>query len=545
MSNRESRRKFLMNASKSLGLLGISPVMSNLIIQSITSQASAQTAVSASDRIYIYFSLPGAPPRWLFDAPLTPNGTADKYTDAFSHPGLGTFVGMAGANDPQAMYKPWYDPQSKYWLPPVWGSHPNGGSFKNCLANALFVRGLDMQIDSHEVGGFRNQAPIFGGLSIGGLLSEKTGSVFPAVTQGNIAAAFKAEKPIAPVGLNYRATTTENPILDIMRFFSGKAPITNLAVQKALSEFEQYAVKNQFDQKSLTQSKEKSDSLVKLGIKSFTDKWAPTYSKYLSKIQEALLDTNTTLMVDTKALILPAPAVDGTPNKRLMYAPDTYLGNLTDLKSIITTNTNAGSMAAAFAATEILITMGLTQVMTADIYGLSDLKLNNAGGMFGLSQDQHFVGNLISTLGSTYYFRSVLNCTEELVTALKAKNLFDKTIIQFGCEFGRNPTVDGSGSDHAPAGSSALIISGMIAKTAVIGNTQTDTNTRHKGTWGLSAPHPVTESNRSIRINDLAKTICGMLNIKNVSNNGVYILRNIGGSQWDLFPDNRGEAKNV
>ena len=53
--------------------------------------------------------------------------------------------------------------------------------------------------------------------------------------------------------------------------------------------------------------------------------------------------------------------------------------------------------------------------------------------------------------------------------------------------------------------------------------------------------HPLTDMEYPIRINDVAKTVCGMLGVKNVANNGVYLLKN-NGSSWDAFLN--GEAKN-
>ena len=545
MGNGSSRRKFLENASKSLGLVGISPMMSNFIIQTLSSQvfAAGSTSAGGTDKNYIFFALPGGPPRWFFDLPLTPNGNASKYTDKFSHTGVATFVGMNSAGDPQAIYKPWRDPVSGYWLPPVWGSNPAGGSFKNCLANAAFIRGVDFEINNHDLGRLRNQSPIIGGLSIAGLLAEKTTSAFPAAAVGSISNAFKASKPLSPVGLNLTVNNTANPVSTAMRYFSGRAPVENLAVGEALAEFDKYAEKHNFVQRGLAESKDRSDALVKQGVATFTSKWAPTYEKYVLKVKEAMSQNNTSNFMDTKPITPPKALADGKPDLRTRRGDATFMGDLSDYRNMVTPDTIVTNLAATFATVEILVTMGLTQVVTADLAGINNLVFNNAGGKFALANDQHFIGTLVSTIATTYMYRAMLTCTEELVYTLKEKGIFDKTIIQFGAEFNRTAKADGSGSDHGFQGSSVLLISGMLKKTVVLGNVKDDTSTTYKGTWGLAAPHPVA-GGYPLRLNDVAKTVCGMLGIKNVSNNGEFILKN-NGSQWEAFTGANGEAKNV
>lgn len=546
MGKGQNRRKFLENATKSLGLVGISPLLSNLIVQTLSTEvlAAGTTASSGTDKIYIFFSTPGGPPRWFFDLPLTPNGTSAKYTDHFAHTGVATYVGMQASGDPQAIYKPWYDTASKYWLPPVWGSNPAGGSFKNCLANAAFIRGVDFEINNHDLGRLRNQSPIIGGYSIAGLLAEKTASAFPAASAGSIGAAFKAGKPMSPVGLNYGVTATANPISSTMRYFAGKAPVENLAVNQSISEFDKYAQKNNFGQRGLAEAKDRSDALVVQGVKTFTDKWQPTYDKYVMKVKEALSLANTSSFLDTKPITPPKTPTSGNPDIRTRRGDAVFMGDLSDYRNMVSDTTNVSNLAATFATVEILITMGLTQVVTTDLGGIVNLVMNNSNGKFNLSNDQHFIGSLVSTIATTFMYRAIINCTEELVATLKEKDLFDKTVIQFGAEFNRTAKADGSGSDHGFKGSAILLISGMIKKTTVIGNIKDDPSSTYKGTWGMAAPHPILGNKYPIRINDVAKTICGMLGLKNVSNNGEYVLKN-NGSQWEAFTGADGEAKNV
>lgn len=541
MSRREnSRRKFLADAVKSLGLLGISPALANMIVQSIASETRADglTDIIGTDKIYMFFSLPGGPPRWFFDLPLTPNGTSSKYNDNFSHSGLGTFVGVSGGKS-SVMYKPWYDAKSKYWLPPVWGSNPSGGAFSNCLSNAAFIRGVDLEINNHILGRYRNQSPIIGGLSIAGVLAQKTGNPFAAVSSGSISNAFKSEKPISPIELSLGVSGANNPVTNIMSFFAGTAPPEGLAVKQALQEFERYADNHGFAQRGLAEAKDRSDALVTMGVATFTDRWAPTYARYTQAVTEALDRTNTSAFLDNKAL--PTPAAGDDPRTR--RGDGLYLGSMKDMRDIVNSGTSVANLAATFATVEILVTMGLTQVVTADIGALTGIAFNEAHAKMNLTNDQHFIGSFVSTIATTYYYRAILNCTEELVGALKTRGLFGRSLIQFGAEFNRSAKADGSGSDHGFLGGSALLISGMIKKTTVVGNVKQDTSSTYKGTWGLAALHPLANMEYPLRINDVAKTVCGMLGVRNVANNGVYVLKN-NGAQWESF-GSLGEAKNV
>lgn len=553
MGNNKNRRAFLADATKSLGLLGMSPWLSNFVVQTLSTEvlASGVTSANGTDKIYIFIASPGGPPRWYFDAPLTPTGKMSE----FSHTGMGTFIGMDGVK-PVVTYKTWQDPVSKYHLPPVWGSNPAGGSFKNCLANAMFFRGIDAEINSHELCRYRNLSPIIGGISVAGLIAQKTQTPFPAASAGSIGTSFKAEKPLAPVALNYTVSSTVNPVKTVMSYFSGQAPVDNLAVKQVLSEFDKYAEANGFRQTALSEAKDRSDGLVKQGVAAFNEKWQPTYDKYLIKVKEAMGSNNTGLFLDSKQIRQPA-MVDGKPDIRTRR--DNTNGFLTtganaldDLKNMIDQEkTTLASLAATFATIEILVTMGLTQVVTTDIRTCpSNMIMGKDGAMFNLTEDQHSVGSLVSVIGTTYGWRAVLSCTEELVETLKEVGLFDKTLIHFGSEFSRNARIDGSGSDHGFKGASSLMISGMIKKTGVIGNTKKDTGS-YAGSWGLAAPHPAVTTSaevRAIQIKDVALTACSLLGINGmnkITNNGFGLLKNNGDGTYELPTGSAGEAKNV
>lgn len=536
-----SRRKFLADAAKSLGLLGMSPALASMVVQSISAQANADIvgSITGTDRIYLFFALPGGPPRWYFDLPLTPNGTKTTYTDHFNHSGIGTYVGVSGGK-PQLVYKPWYDQQSSRWLPPVWASNPAGGTFSNCLSNAAFIRGLDLEINNHSLGRMRNQSPIIGGLSLAGVLAQKTGNPFPAVAVGSIKEAFKAEKPLSPIDLDLKVSDTSNPIISLMNYFSKDQAQNTLVRKQTFAAFDAYAEQNKFSRRGLAEAKSRGEDLLALGVRTFTDRWTAVYAKYLNLISTAVSSANTSAFLDTKAIPNPAPGTN--PDVRTQYADSKYLAQMSDIRKIVNSGSSVSNLASTFAAIEILVTTGLTQVATADIGALINMSINDSGGKADLVNDQHFVGSVVSTIATTFYYRTILTCTEELVLTLKSAGLFDKTVIHFGAEFNRNAKASGAGSDHGFLGGSALLISGMIKNTLVVGNTKNDTASTYAGTWGLADLHPLTGHEYPLRLNDVSRTVSAMLNIRHVANNGVFLFEK-SGEVWQARSN--GEAKNA
>lgn len=548
-----TRRELLSQSVKGLGLLGISSALSNVIVQSIAESAFAQTTVNSSKK-YIYFSFDSGPPRWFFDLPLTPQGTADT----FSHTGLGTYVGKSSTTgNAEVFYKTYKDPVSGYHLPPVWGANPKGDAFSELLQHSFFIRGIDYEINNHMISRVRNQAPVVGGYSIAAQLADKSVSPIPAVNAGSIGSAFKSKKGISGVDISYTTSVTTNPIQRVMEYFSGAKPIQDNLTEQSLKEFDRYATNIGLAKNDLTASKNRSDELIKQGVQKFTSLWAPTLKKYEDLIKESMKTTNTSSFMED--VVLTAPFV---PESTYMLWTDTAAKNLqialnkklkisatdfikiNDLRGMISeATTTIPSLAATFATIEILISQGLTQSFTTSLSGLVSLNKTSTT-KFNIQVDQHDTGSLVSTIGTTYYYRAVLSCTDELVRSFKSSNIFKDTVIQFGSEFNRNARVDGSGSDHGYLGGSTLIISGMLNKTSVIGNIKNDKSATYLGWWGLAAPHPAT-NNKPIRINDVALTVCAMLGVSNVSNNGRMLLRSPDGVSYTSLAGENEQSKNI
>src|SRR5690606_1086207 len=106
---------------------------------------------------------------------------------------------------------------------------------------------------------------------------------------------------------------------------------------------------------------------------------------------------------------------------------------------------------------------------------------------------------------------------------------WNKTIIQTGSEFNRNPRTDGSGADHAPGASTVSIYSGLINGAACVGNVRTDTNL---GTYGVAANFQIEGEDRRLRFNDVARTITTMAGSPDIVTNGVSLMKPDGSGGW-------------
>jgi hypothetical protein len=164
-------------------------------------------------------------------------------------------------------------------------------------------------------------------------------------------------------------------------------------------------------------------------------------------------------------------------------------------------------------------------------------------GNISIPSDQHFIGSATSIITTTLFYRAFLLSLTSLVDELKARQLFDKTILHISSEFNRSPRVDGSGSDHAPQGSNTTLISGMIKGANVLGNILVNSpSTSYPGTWGTAAPWKLDSESRAIRVNDVARTITAMTGAKDIVSNGYSLFRPENG-QW--VPKVSGGGSNV
>jgi|GEM_PF-2005106 len=526
MSN-ESRRKFIVNSMKALGVLGLQNALANSVVQAISQTAFAQGVASLnSKKKYIYLSLDGAPPRWFFDIPLTPKGSSDYYP---TNNIIGNYITKDG-DSVLLKNNPWKDPSSGYYLPPVWGSNPNSGNgeFTNLSGHLYFWRGVDMEIDNHPVTRMRNQAPTIGGLSIAGRLAEKSGYPLPAIVSGSIGDAFRAEKIVTPITVTHGGTTaTNNSIVTALNYVSGKAPINDALLKQSLQQFEVYAKENGIMGYGVMEAKDKADAMIVEGVKKFTDQWSTTFNKYNVLVKKAITDSKNRDKI-ILAQNVPNPYLTNNADARMtrtISGSNNVPATVANIQDLVDDSSNVAEMAAQFAAMEILLVNELTSICTFSLPGavMNGVRGDTGAMRFNMTTDQHNIGTLASTYVTSMYYRALAACLDELAGILSRNRMFEDTIIQIGSEFGRNPREDQSGADHQTLAGSALLISGSFKETRVIGNLTTTTRGGYQGFTGAGAPL-ASYGNQRLRVNDVVKSVCSFLSVTPVTENGASFL---------------------
>lgn len=531
-----SRRKFLQDSAKILSLAGLSHGMANAVIQSIAKSAFANSANNlASSKKYVYLSLDNAPPRWFFDIPFTPNSpTSDYYPKSNI---VGNYINRSG-NAISLENRPWQDPGSRLYLPPVWGSNPNttSGEFTGLRNNLFFFRGVDMEIDNHPVTRLRNQAPTIGGLSIAGMFAPQTGNPIPAVISGTIGDSFKSEKIVSPVTVTHgNVANTNNSIITAMNYVSGAKPINDSLMKQQLNYFDSYARSNGFARYGINEAKDKADGMIVEGVKKFTDQWSTVYGKYVGLIKEAMQNSK------NRDKFCTTQAIPNTKDNRMAYTRAggiPVLAEISDLKSSISLDACIPpQMAAIFACLEILIVNNITNicVFSLSTTAMNSVQRNDSKATFAMPTDQHDVGTLLSTYVTTHFYRSLISCMDEFARVLASNGLWKDTLIQFGSEFGRYPREDLSGSDHQTMAGSALLVSGSFTETRVVGNLTSTTPVGRRGFTGRGSGLTHLKG-ATLRVNDVVQTVSHFLDIRPPTENG---------SSFLSISKNQLEKKNV
>lgn len=534
-----NRRQFLKDSAKVLTMAGLSNTMANAVVQSIAKSAFANSASSmGSNKKYIYLSLDGAPPRWFFDIPLTPNGTSDYYP---ANNIIGNFIEKDGSKI-SVTNRPWKDPNSGLHLPPVWGSNPatSDGRFSN-LANSLyFFRGVDMEIDNHEVTRLRNQAPTIGGLSIAGMFAPETTNPLPAVVSGSIGDSFKAERIVSPISVTHsNVAASNNSIVTAMNYVSGAKPIVDAHMRQQLRYFDDYAKANGFAKYGVKEAKDKADAMIVEGVTKFTSQWTTVYNKYNALIREAVTNSKNRDKFVTSQTIR-NPSLDNDGDKRMSYTATGGVhanSTITNLQDSLQASSTVPQLAAIFACLEILLVNNITSICIFSLTGnvMSNVRRTDSGTTFNLPSDQHFIGTLLSTYVTSHYYRSIAICLDELAFSLNAAGMWRDTLIQFGSEFGRYPREDMSGADHQTAAGSALLISGSFAENRVVGNLTNTTANGYKGYTGRGTGIKNLDG-AQLRVNDVVKTVSHFFDVRPVTENGQSLL---------LLKKDQLEKKNV
>lgn len=517
-----SRRKFL-NDSKNLALTtgmmyGLDSLFSVLLNKSIA-QAS-----SDYEYRFINFVTSGGPPRWFFDQPLNPfNRAADFIPGNF-----GTQIQKSGSEWKAVHVGKSVKIGSKnFFLPPVWSLKQGGTgpAFSELLKEVLMIRGLNMEINSHNVNRERTVRPVNSEPSISGLVGQYAQKPISSIGHAgaNTSMAFKSADGSASVDVprNNPTTTITSPfaVKEIVKYDD-----MDYSMHQALDAINNYA-----KEQGLTS--QGNEAVLKNCYDMFASKldaFAKDYEVLLKKYQDIV---NKEIAADFPGVTTDLNSIkpDGSP--QYQYVSGKTFASGDNLKNILATATPP-QVAAAFAFAEFALKENLTSSLTLEV----GLNFSNIKGV-NISNDQHFIGAISSVIFTNLYYRSILGCMTELRKALVGLKIWDKTVIQMASEFSRTPTTVGRGSDHGFESGSTSIFSGMIKTPELIGNIYitppATMAAAYAGTWGHAAPYlkdSQTGKNRAIINDDVVRTVCEMLQIPKIGTKGASLVKNSSGS---------------
>ncbi|MEK6773673.1 MAG: hypothetical protein AABY64_07015 [Bdellovibrionota bacterium] len=148
------------------------------------------------------------------------------------------------------------------------------------------------------------------------------------------------------------------------------------------------------------------------------------------------------------------------------------------------------------------------------------------------NSDSHAGGAWTGLIINSFIFTSLSACLYELIAQLKAKNIFDESVIQLSSDFGRGPGSNG-GTGHESRNSTTTLISGAIKKPMVLGNcyhAYKDAFGNSWGSWGLAAPVAIDGANTTLGIGHISSTISHLLRVERINpNNNSLVLETTNG----------------
>ncbi|MBT3583790.1 MAG: DUF1501 domain-containing protein [Halobacteriovoraceae bacterium] len=556
-----SRRKFIYG----VGALGLSGAPFCPIFPQTTQNFR---------RKYLQINLFGAPSRWVFDLLLNPDGKQPF----IANPYIAT--GYSGSPQKVAPQYLTYE-HAGFQLPILWKDRFSIGSrqerLSNLFDNSLIVRGCNMRVDGHARNNRKLVAPIPGGLSITGVLSDQGSTPFPSINllskqlpDATAPDAFKSKKGNAAV--NIPANSMDE--FEYLFKFSEKKSKMNLGpnIRETLGSF--------FSESGgrsniLKRDFEAAQELMKKDFSKHRPQFVELKSKYQSLIDRALNDRSlvgvTNFSIPGLALPYKIPEYQAEKGRLVdIIAPfsneDGYIGNRDLLDSLH--RSKISHLANKFAITELALLHNLSQSVILCSNTLDNLEMSNyfseddlelfegsvrlrEGGkgkkkvFKHFEMDSHMTGTIPNMLYSTIFFRALGGCLLELVRVLKKENMFDDTLIHIASEFDRDPSLNGSGSQHGFGGSTSTFISGIFKKPAVIGNIYsqsigTGALLERNGTWGDGAP--VAGLNGEImRYDNIASSICQILEVPSLTPNAQPLI-SVKNNRVKLLVEN---AKNI
>jgi len=558
-----SRRQFLAMAGgggvlslyRPAGLALLSGLVDGLI-----AKANAQTT-GVSPRNFIFVGMSGGPPRWMFDKPLTPFGGT-----VAANPSVGCRFKDIGGRYSELVYESTPITQNgvTIQMPYFWTNTiptSSGGTVPmgNLMANMMMIRGVTMGADGHNNNYLKTTRPILSNPSLDGRVADAAPTPVPAVAlNGAPHQGYRSEKGIGVTIETQIYGQYADPLTRILGPFLrsqdglttgylSKRNALEGAVTTAMEALAAHAKSTQPGAENLFTIAGQAETLIKASFGNLSDQYRSLYNKYNNLIK-ACAATKINGITDKSVLYSDIPKISGT-NRVIQAAQGTkkfYVTN-SDFSTLIGTNTSC-YMAETFAVAEFLIlnkystsvTLGVGRVENLNITSAKHWATNTDANVADVPKygdfDEHHHGSYLSLIGMGFTYKCLAACLYELITRLKAANLFDETVIELGSEMCREPRVNNTtepddgepGSYHGWEANNFSVFSGVIKKPIVIGNCLI--NAKKKGSWGAAAPVNVEGQPQELVMGHVTSTVAKLLRVAPVApNNGSLVVEDSSG----------------
>ncbi|MGB0452883.1 MAG: DUF1501 domain-containing protein [Bacteriovoracaceae bacterium] len=531
-----TRRQFL----KGFGAGAIGSQFLNFGLAPIfASAAHASSSLGkTSDTKYIYFQHQGGPARYMFDAVFDPKGTGNL----IPNPCVGSHFDSDG--------KIVYDTISYQGthIPYMWKSKiatsrsPQPVTMVRLLDHALILTGYTTATSSHELSSVRHLLWPNSTGSLHGMIADQSQTPIPIIdlSPGSWIGkwGYRSEKKTPKYDMSSVSSASLmaifKPLLDLRS--SGFA--NKFATDKAFREV-YYTLKSKHSRlgdaaKALFSAYDDFLSLLQNdSIENADTEYLAIHKKYKSLLYKTVREV-TFDGVSNRSIV--SDGGDSGSNLFVINRDKVSLAAGYDLNHRKEEFSPSGSLISMMAMIEYLITKEITSVVVAGgspgqfrmftpTSNASPFSGANTGSKdFGMGSDAHYYGGAFQLFANLHYYRLLVAGLYELTETLKEKNLFNRSIIQVGGDFGRNPRTDGAGTDHDGNACSTLILSGMFDKFNVFGNTiREHSDGNHVGTYGKGA---VMESlgGERLHVGHIMSSIATMAGVKSPRPNDRPIL---------------------
>ena len=511
---KQSRRSFIQASGILLGAstANAAPPIAELASLLLGAATSRGEDADVVDRNYLNINLFGSPNRWVFDQFLKTK--ASETINAA--PMVSTRLSATNGSYTDAEYAT--VDYKGVQVPPVWMTQVRSGSgsrsMSELLEHMIVFRGFGSGVDGHPGNLVKQFLPLPSAGSTTGNMADHSGALMKAIqfpSGLSSTTAFASPKGLGASAIGYGGPPT-NAIRTLMNPFIKRPENNNLEMMRtrykdlvglAQGVLNQHASNSAKQIASVQSDQEKALKTLREGLEDLDSAWAGLFGKYKNVVEGSFRDRAAGFSD------LPIPGNDdGTSGEmktsiisgNVFFPPSTF-----DIRNTVN-EAQLDVMAQSFALAEFVFTRGLTNAMEIGQFDPNNLKStfsrDNAAGkyaapierVYGYQFDEHNTGAVSSVFLSSCLYRALGAGMAELVSVLKAKDLFKKTVIHVCSEFGRAPRDSGGGSDHGFDSMVASVFTGMrTGGPLVLGNiNRSGTNgiygANYAGTFGWKAP---------------------------------------------------------